>query len=130
MCYIKNVHVPVETVNCRLYEELWCMFNKFNSYHMEVLLGSHIAKYLQKDTFTSMLLWILMTMTMIRIAAMMMVIIIYSIVWYIFAHPKIIFLKQFHFVFLKLLMEWHIGQRGWLCHWSLFSLWKYDRFIS
>jgi hypothetical protein len=115
MSYIKNIHVPAETVKCRLYEDLWCIFNKFSSYHMELLLGSHIAKSLQKDSFTSMLLWILMTMTMIRMAAMMVVIIIiYSIIWCIFSHPKIIFLKeQFHFIFIKLIMEWHIGQNVW-----------------
>jgi hypothetical protein len=115
MCHIKNIHVPVGTVKCRLYEELWCIFSKFNSYHMKVLLGSHIAKSLQKDIFTSVLLWILVTMTMIRLAAMMMVIIIYGIIWYILSHPKIIFLKeQFHFVFIKLLMEWHICQNIWI----------------
>jgi hypothetical protein len=55
-CHIVlNVHAPTEDktddVKDSFYEELECVFDKFPTYHMEILLGDFNAKVGREDNF-------------------------------------------------------------------------------
>jgi hypothetical protein len=54
-CFILNVHAPTEDktddMQVNFYKELECVFDKFPTYLMEILLGNFTAKVGREDFF-------------------------------------------------------------------------------